>query len=424
MAFGIVFTITPVVMVVLCMVFLHKLDTLLLLLAKETHTSWPSTQLSSFVAIGTLNITSMSTITPATEQFLVPALPERRSHSFRIPVACEPCRSRKLRCDWAQPCELCKKKSLPYVCKDQPTNSYTGELCINENTKAFVKRLENIVTRPRMIYYTHAVAILSQQQAGVTIAQAQAQSLAALNLGQYACLLESWHRINNACRIIHIQIQPDILVEMPNLLPSGIHTYQGTIRYPLGLWPEGKKENETPQWCYLVQNELRLLEYEVFNLTGGDDIIKPLLPCVRLVISRFDQSVAGKVDNRTQQMFFQITYSCKDAAIQSLTTYGCISAVPGNSYKDSTLVTQGYYSLVKNDTETLIIYRSFGRILVLVAFASAREVPVDNKLDVATVSAAIAYIIDLYDEVAPESPVLEIDIQIMTDIYQRLESYL
>jgi hypothetical protein len=67
----------------------------------------------------------------------------------------------------------------------------------------------NIDILPGMAYYAYATDILGNQQGGNTTAHAQAFLLAALYLGQYARVLESWSWISNACRVVMILIKTD-----------------------------------------------------------------------------------------------------------------------------------------------------------------------------------------------------------------------
>lgn len=68
-------------------------------------------------------------------------------------------------------------------------------------------RPRNIDILPGMAYFSYATDILGNQQGGNTVAHAQANLLAALYLGQFARVLESWSWINNACRICLVLIK-------------------------------------------------------------------------------------------------------------------------------------------------------------------------------------------------------------------------
>jgi hypothetical protein len=62
-------------------------------------------------------------------------------------------------------------------------------------------RQRNVDILPGMAYFSHATDILGYQQAGNTVAHAQAMVLAALYLAQFGRVIESWSYIHSACRI-------------------------------------------------------------------------------------------------------------------------------------------------------------------------------------------------------------------------------
>lgn len=68
-------------------------------------------------------------------------------------------------------------------------------------------RPRNIDSLPGMAYFSYATDILGNQQGGNTVGHAQAMLLAALYLGQFARVLESWSWINNACRVCLVLIK-------------------------------------------------------------------------------------------------------------------------------------------------------------------------------------------------------------------------
>lgn len=68
-------------------------------------------------------------------------------------------------------------------------------------------RARNIDILPGMAYFSYATDILGNQNGGNTIAHAQAMLLAALYLGQFGRVLESWSWTNNACRICLVLIR-------------------------------------------------------------------------------------------------------------------------------------------------------------------------------------------------------------------------
>jgi hypothetical protein len=62
-------------------------------------------------------------------------------------------------------------------------------------------RPRNIDIMPGMAYYAYATDILGNHNGGHTVAHAQAFILAALYIGQFARVLESWSWITSACRV-------------------------------------------------------------------------------------------------------------------------------------------------------------------------------------------------------------------------------
>lgn len=62
-------------------------------------------------------------------------------------------------------------------------------------------RSRNIDIMPGMAYYAYATDILGNHHGGHTVAHAQAFILAALYIGQFARVLESWSWITSACRV-------------------------------------------------------------------------------------------------------------------------------------------------------------------------------------------------------------------------------
>ncbi|KAF2195515.1 hypothetical protein K469DRAFT_681823 [Zopfia rhizophila CBS 207.26] len=176
-------------------------------------------------------------------------------------------------------------------------------------------RPRNIDHMPGMAYFSYATDILGNQQGGNTIAHAQANLLAALYLGQFARVLESWSWISNACRVCLIlikadmvkisrkalfeqqpppkfppkeeyrlnlvkcvywtclQLESDILAEISTLPPSGISRYQDDIAYPTGVFehlPDAKgyddnSEHDRIMYYYSTQIHLRVILNEAHN---------------------------------------------------------------------------------------------------------------------------------------------------------------
>jgi hypothetical protein len=181
-------------------------------------------------------------------------------------------------------------------------------------------RQRNIDIMPGMAYFSYATDILGNQQGGNTVAHAQAMLLAALYLGQFARVLESWSWINNACRICTIlvktdmhkierknlfdntkpkpqystkesyrlnlvkcvywtclQLETDIIAELSSLPPSEISKYQARVSYPSGVFekfPEDFSYDESSthdrtMWIYSSQIHLRVILNEAHNTLYG-----------------------------------------------------------------------------------------------------------------------------------------------------------
>jgi hypothetical protein len=113
-------------------------------------------------------------------------------------------------CAYKQPLPAPQSDRSPYInqswgyVRDSPNphGSFTSDTSEDH-------RQRNIDILPGMAYYAYATDILGNQQGGNTTAHAQAFLLAALYLGQYARVLESWSWISNACRIALILIKAD-----------------------------------------------------------------------------------------------------------------------------------------------------------------------------------------------------------------------
>lgn len=75
------------------------------------------------------------------------------------------------------------------------------------SSDASENRQRNIDILPGMAYFSYATDILGNQNGGNTVAHAQAMLLAALYLGQFGRVLESWSWTNNACRICLVLVR-------------------------------------------------------------------------------------------------------------------------------------------------------------------------------------------------------------------------
>ncbi|KAF2632999.1 hypothetical protein BU25DRAFT_471143, partial [Macroventuria anomochaeta] len=181
-------------------------------------------------------------------------------------------------------------------------------------------RPRNVDVLPGMGYFAYATDILGNQQGGNTVAHAQAMILAALYLGQFARVLESWSWINNACRVVLVlikadyqklnrdwclenkaslppkeryrlnlvmcvywtclQLESDILAEMSTLPPSRISDFQSEIAYPDGVSIESGTSVEEKMFAdpnpqegsmlmYTSQIWLRVILNEAHNMLYG-----------------------------------------------------------------------------------------------------------------------------------------------------------
>ncbi|KAL5407815.1 hypothetical protein PMIN04_011602 [Paraphaeosphaeria minitans] len=183
-------------------------------------------------------------------------------------------------------------------------------------------RARNINILPGMAYFSYASDILGNQSGGNTIAHAQAMLLAALYLGQYGRVLESWSWTNNACRICLVlirregnkvnrkmiltnaagqtlveepstepilsaeerrrlnlikcvywtclQMESDIIAEISELQPSAITQYQTHIEYPSGVYEfDGTSMHTKNLFLYSSQIHLRVILNDAHNSLYG-----------------------------------------------------------------------------------------------------------------------------------------------------------
>ncbi|KAF9728474.1 hypothetical protein PMIN04_010457 [Paraphaeosphaeria minitans] len=175
-------------------------------------------------------------------------------------------------------------------CSNSNFNSDTSDDC----------RPRNIDLLPGMAYFAYATDILGNQPGGHTVVHAQAMILAALYIGQFARVLESWSWINSACRVIVVlikadymklhrefyfsgkdktsltpkerhrlnlvlcaywtcvQLESDILAELSTLPSSNVTQYQNDIMYPANVYdylPMNGKQTMT-----VAQTEHKLKE--------------------------------------------------------------------------------------------------------------------------------------------------------------------
>ncbi|KAF9733463.1 hypothetical protein PMIN06_009150 [Paraphaeosphaeria minitans] len=198
------------------------------------------------------------------------------------------------------------------------------------NSDASDTRARNIDILPGMAYFSYATDILGNQNGGNTVAHAQACLLAALYLGQFGRVLESWSWTNNACRIclvlirregkkVHrktivtnaagqnvlvdpsnedslsaeerhrlnlikcvywtcLQMESDIIAEISELEPSAITKYQTNIEYPSGVYesfgegmPEfdGTSVHTKNLFLYSSQIHLRVILNDAHNSLYG-----------------------------------------------------------------------------------------------------------------------------------------------------------
>ncbi|KAF2268499.1 hypothetical protein CC78DRAFT_372218 [Lojkania enalia] len=120
-------------------------------------------------------------------------------------------------------CEYEKPLPAPQRDKIQKNNSYgysqESPLSSFSSDDGHDTRPRNMDCMPGMGYFCYATDILGNQQGGNTIAHAQAMLLAALYLGQFARVLESWSWINNACRVCLILIKAFVSLS-PSFVPA------------------------------------------------------------------------------------------------------------------------------------------------------------------------------------------------------------
>ncbi|KAF2819543.1 C6 zinc finger domain-containing protein [Ophiobolus disseminans] len=187
-------------------------------------------------------------------------------------------------------------------------------------------RPRNIDMLPGMAYFSYATDIIGNQQGGHTVGHAQAMILAALYIGQFARVLESWSWIHSACRVtmvlikqdynkLHrefhvsgeakrvlspkeryrlelvmlvywtcVQLESDIVAEMSTLPTSSVTMHQNHIMYPAGVYdhfpvdgkelaasiPERKRpEDDKDIMIYSSQIWMRVILNEAHNALYG-----------------------------------------------------------------------------------------------------------------------------------------------------------
>ncbi|KAF1979810.1 hypothetical protein BU23DRAFT_106344 [Bimuria novae-zelandiae CBS 107.79] len=184
----------------------------------------------------------------------------------------------------------------------------------------------NIDILPGMAYFSYATDILGNQNGGNTVAHAQAMLLAALYLGQFGRVLESWSWTNNACRICLVlvrregmkvrrttnaagqpdagengepmsaeerhrlnlikcvywtclQMESDICAEISELQPSAITGYQSDIQYPSGVMESFNEGSQLPEeavaqnqnlFIYSSQIHMRVILNDAHNTLYSD----------------------------------------------------------------------------------------------------------------------------------------------------------
>jgi len=108
----------------------------------------------------------------------------------------------------------CHKRPLPSPQSDKgpPIRGAWGSFSSNPNGSFSSEgsedsRERNIDILPGMAYYAYASDIIGSQQGGNTVGHAQASLLAALYIGQFARVMESWSCIHNACRAAVVLIK-------------------------------------------------------------------------------------------------------------------------------------------------------------------------------------------------------------------------
>ena len=105
------------------------------------------------------------------------------------------------------------KEPLPHPCSDKigATWGYHRDSprSVHDSfgSEPSENRQRNIDILPGMAYFSYATDILGNQNGGNTVAHAQAMLLAALYLGQFGRVLESWSWTNNACRICLVLVR-------------------------------------------------------------------------------------------------------------------------------------------------------------------------------------------------------------------------
>jgi hypothetical protein len=111
-----------------------------------------------------------------------------------------------------QVCSYKDNLPSPQSDKGPHTNGTWGSFSSNPNGSfssdiSDDSRPRNIDFLPGMAYFSYATDMLGNQQGGHTVGHAHANILAALYIGQFARVLESWSWIHSACRIAMVLIK-------------------------------------------------------------------------------------------------------------------------------------------------------------------------------------------------------------------------
>ncbi|KAJ4345059.1 hypothetical protein N0V95_005968 [Ascochyta clinopodiicola] len=317
-------------------------------------------------------------------------------------------------------------------------------------------RLRNVDILPGMGYFAYATDILGNQQGGNTVAHAQAMILAALYLSQFARVLESWSWINNACRVVLVlikadcqklnrdwclenkaslpprercrlnllicvywtclQLESDILAEMSTLPPSSISDLQSEIAYPDVLYES------------LPIGSRTIVEEEMFGepqIQEGSMLMYTSQIWLRVILNEAHNMLYGRMDlSEDLKSLMGVAVKCISAAIQSTIAFDRVGAAPDSKYVKFDASARTRRLVVTNIFGTM--HAQFGNMLVLAAIFKSQlceYLPKDAQLTKQNLTLLMDRTCKVLDEIAPNSPILEVDLMILRNIREQLDLY-
>ncbi|KAF1352956.1 hypothetical protein EJ07DRAFT_168669 [Lizonia empirigonia] len=309
-------------------------------------------------------------------------------------------------------------------------------------------RPRNVDILPGMGYFAYATEILGNQQGGNTVAHAQAMILAALYLIQFARVLESWSWINNACRVALVLIKADYqkldrkwyLENKASLPPKERHRLNLVMCV---YWTCSMFMYSSQIWLRVILNEAHNMLYgrnarrrfDIHNikeiahratthisiLEDWRRVLPPTLAWNDDDPPATDINVARLHDQRS---IIGVAAKCINAAIQSTIAFDRVGAAPGSKYVKFDASARTRRLVVTNIFGTM--HAQFGNMLVLAAVFKSqlcRYLPRDTQLTKNNLILLMDRTCRVLGEIAPNSPILCMDIRILRSIQKQLDLY-